>query len=240
MKKRIAAILVIAIILSGVCGCMDQTDMRQLEQELLAYAKETYGGSFTVRDSHEAADNTQTDMVTLEDEAGLLFNVYRQPSDGMIYDDYAEVIVDQKIAAHLRAHPLFAETGAELGVMCVMLFDYDVQMLREMSLEECLSQYELVNLITVVRFRGGRGTIKAHADALADFSQQLRQLGSANIKYQVVVNDKEDAQLDQVLANMRACYDGSWYVFDSICETVNQFDPDFHDGSDIIPLIKEG
>ncbi len=121
MKKAICFIMIILIAI-GSCGCVKENNVNTV---LLDHVEGKYNTSFTFICSQKAADNSRNDMVFLKDINDCVFSVYRQPSDGKIFDTYIESLIDKKLYEDIKSSDVIKNNT--FGVVAIMNPEYDFE-----------------------------------------------------------------------------------------------------------------
>ena len=242
MRKTVSVLLIIFLLI-GVCGCMNTNQNkdidREIRSELMRYAVAQYGGEYEVVFYQTAVDATQSYVLCLRDKDGYIFNVYEHAETGNKIDDYKNCIVDKKMNEHLMKFLEIDEKDTSIASMAVMNISEDVDVLKNMTLEECVDKHTLFSLIFAYHFEGEKGSIISKADVLLDIYNKLCTINTDTIDFNVVVTSGDASEVVNVLNNMRYGYSGCWYSRANVMEYISEANPTLNTLDDLKAIVKE-
>lgn len=243
IMKKIFLLLMSMFLMVGVSGCMNtnkysKEDM-EIKARLMQYAVDKYGGEYTEIYYQRAVDSTRSHTLCLEDKKGRIFNVYEEFNPEYRYDDYLECIVDDKLKDYLLDSLSDELSKDSIGILSVSYVFDDLQRIEEMSLKECMEEFNLSKLIFVYHFEGEKGSIVENCDTLLKVYQKLRDMNFRNIVFNVVVTSGDSSEVNSVLQNMRYEYTGSWYSCENVQEYISKSNPNLQTSEDLKCLVKE-
>ena len=212
---------------------------KAIRSQLMQYATEKYGGEYEEIFYETAADATQNYVLCLRDSKGRVFNVYEHAKTGKQTDDYIDSIIDNKMREYLLGYLDINITNSAIGAMAVMNVDVDIDVLENMSLEECMDRFGLYSLVFVYHIEGEKGSIYDQGEYLVEIYHKLRNLKTDTIDFNVVVTSGDASGVMDTLQNMRYKYSGNWYSCSGVQEYISAANPQLDTHEDLKCLVKE-
>ena len=221
--KIILSILLLIIIIFVGVGCMNQNSAKQeiIKEKMYEYACDKYSQDFSVVNFEYAVrglDANRSDILTLSDGKGFVFNVTHSPDDKdceNLYDDYNDEVLEQKFADYFKNQ---IDLDVSLNTVVMLEEDYDFEEINSLSVPKIINKKGLVKIIILVSTESEKGYILSHINDFYDFYNYIISLNPKYIDFEIVVSTNGDSELANVFSNPRIYYENDWNSYSNVKE----------------------
>ena len=226
-KKLIALVLVLMLI-TGVCGCMKKQDNDVKMENMKSYACDKYGREFVIEGFCEAKDESYTNILMLND-GDCVFNVY-QSGKTAPSDDYPKVVVNKKFVDDLKNNADF-----DHDIYANFIFANGNQMTLEYAKEkevaEILDEHSLLKVVVVVVVNE---SISGCAEDLFGIYKEIMAFSPKYIDFEVIQVNSVGSDLNDMLHNLPALYDSAWEKHSEVIAHLSVTDVNISSSNELI------
>lgn len=194
--------------------------------------EQRYNEEFTVEYFQPAKDETYTDILTVSNKNGVIFNAYQTNDESDISDDYPEAIINAKLKEYLTS---YASSKLDINVLGILsdgsVLDIDYANNYTVS----TSNKEFIKLVTIVSLNGD---ITSHKDELFRIYSEMIKFESNLIEFEVVSVSGENDELSKVIKNPLGYYNNNWDEFNEVESYLDIKDKNITSPEDLVKEVK--
>ena len=228
--KQLSLLLLSIILILGVCGCMEQKNHEFEISNIKEIIEQRYNEEFTVEYFQPAKDETYTDILTVSNKDGVIFNAYQTNDESDITDDYPEAIINAKIKDYI-----VSATGVSFDINVLGILSdgslLDIEYANKYSVSTANNDF--VKLVAIISLKGD---IASQKDELFKVYSEMVKFNTNLIEFEVISISEESDELSKVINNPLGYYDNNW---DEINGVENYLDVKSKDITSPDDLVKE-
>jgi len=228
--KQLSLLLLVIILILGVCGCMEQKNNEFEISNIKEIIEQRYNEEFTVEYFQPAKDETYTDILTVSNKDGVIFNAYQTNDESDITDDYPEAIINKKLKDYIVSATGVSSDINVLGILSDGSL-LDIEYANKYSVSTANNDF--VKLVAIISLKGD---IASQKDELFKVYSEMVKFNSNLIEFEVISISKESDELSKVINNPLGYYDNNW---DEINGVENYLDVKSKDITSPDDLVKE-
>lgn len=232
--KKFSVLILMLIFAIGVTGCMNNSNKKM--EEMKQYAEEKYGKEFTVEYFYAAHDSTYNDVLTLSD-GEVLFNVLCTDEDGLIRDDYAEMIIFKKYGEYLVQTNNITDKNIEIysAILLINRGISNYEYVSNTDVKAIIEDSEVLKSIVVIRVPDFENIDKT---SLFDIYKTILADNPKVIDFNVIACDEIHSELEKSLTNMGIHYNNNWKEYSEIKNYIHIKDKDIKSAEFLISEVK--
>jgi len=192
--------------------------------------EQRYNEEFTVEYFQPAKDETYTDILTVSNKDGVIFNAYQTNDESDITDDYPEAIINKKLKDYIVSATGVSSDINVLGILSDGSL-LDIEYANKYSVSTANNDF--VKLVAIISLKGD---IASQKDELFKVYSEMVKFNSNLIEFEVISISKESDELSKVINNPLGYYDNNW---DEINGVENYLDVKSKDITSPDDLVKE-
>lgn len=192
--------------------------------------EQRYNEEFTVEYFQPAKDETYTDILTVSNKDGVIFNAYQTNDESDITDDYPEAIINKKLKDYIVTATGVSSDINVLGILSDGSL-LDIEYANKYSVSTANNDF--VKLVAIISLKGD---IASQKDELFKVYSEMVKFNSNLIEFEVISISKESDELSKVINNPLGYYDNNW---DEINGVENYLDVKSKDITSPDDLVKE-
>lgn len=192
--------------------------------------EQRYNEEFTVEYFQPAKDETYTDILTVSNKDGVIFNAYQTNDESDITDDYPEAIINKKLKDYIVSATGVSSDINVLGILSDGSL-LDIEYANKYSVSTANNDF--VKLVAIISLKGD---ISSQKDELFKVYSEMVKFNSNLIEFEVISISKESDELSKVINNPLGYYDNNW---DEINGVENYLDVKSKDITSPDDLVKE-
>ena len=192
--------------------------------------EQRYNEEFTVEYFQPAKDETYTDILTVSNKDGVIFNAYQTNDESDITDDYPEAIINKKLKDYIVSATGVSSNINVLGILSDGSL-LDIEYANKYSVSTANNDF--VKLVAIISLKGD---IASQKDELFKVYSEMVKFNSNLIEFEVISISKESDELSKVINNPLGYYDNNW---DEINGVENYLDVKSKDITSPDDLVKE-
>ena len=228
--KQLSLLLLVIILILGVCGCMEQKNNEFEISNIKEIIEQRYNEEFTVEYFQPAKDETYTDILTVSNKDGVIFNAYQTNDESDITDDYPEAIINKKLKDYIVSATGVSSDINVLGILSDGSL-LNIEYANKYSVSTANNDF--VKLVAIISLKGD---IASQKDELFKVYSEMVKFNSNLIEFEVISISKESDELSKVINNPLGYYDNNW---DEINGVENYLDVKSKDITSPDDLVKE-
>ena len=232
--KQLSLLLLSIILILGVCGCMEQKNHEFEISNIKEIIEQRYNEEFTVEYFQPAKDETYTDILTVSNKNGLVFNAYQTNDESDITDDYPEAIINSKLKDYIvSTSGISAKFDINvLGILSdgsVLDIDYANNYTVSSANKDFIKMVVIVSL---------NGDIASNKNDLYKIYSELIKFDSNLIEFEVVSLSETDDELSKVISNPLGYYNNNWDELDAVENFLDIKDKNITSPEDLVKEVK--
>lgn len=192
--------------------------------------EQRYNEEFTVEYFQPAKDETYTDILTVSNKDGVIFNAYQTNDESDITDDYPEAIINKKLKDYIVSATGVSSDINVLGILSDGSL-LNIEYANKYSVSTANNDF--VKLVAIISLKGD---IASQKDELFKVYSEMVKFNSNLIEFEVISISKESDELSKVINNPLGYYDNNW---DEINGVENYLDVKSKDITSPDDLVKE-
>lgn len=228
--KQLSLLLLSIILILGVCGCMEQKNHEFEISNIKEIIEQRYNEEFTVEYFQPAKDETYTDILTVSNKDGVIFNAYQTNDESDITDDYPEAIINSKLKDYMVSATGITSNINVLGILSDGSV-LDIEYANKYSVSTANNDF--IKLVAIISLKGN---IASQKDELFKVYSEMVKFNSNLIEFEVISISEESDELSKVINNPLGYYDNNW---DEINGVENYLDVKSKDITSPDDLVKE-
>lgn len=166
--------------------------------------EQRYNEEFTVEYFQPAKDETYTDILTVSNKDGVIFNAYQTNDESDITDDYPEAIINKKLKDYIVSATGVSSDINVLGILSDGSL-LDIEYANKYSVSTANNDF--VKLVAIISLKGD---IASQKDELFKVYSEMVKFNSNLIEFEVISISKESDELSKVINNPLGYYDNNW------------------------------
>ena len=192
--------------------------------------EQRYNEEFAVEYFQPAKDETYTDILTVSNKDGVIFNAYQTNDESDITDDYPEATINKKLKDYIVSATGVSSDINVLGILSDGSL-LDIEYANKYSVSTANNDF--VKLVAIISLKGD---IASQKDELFKVYSEMVKFNSNLIEFEVISISKESDELSKVINNPLGYYDNNW---DEINGVENYLDVKSKDITSPDDLVKE-
>ena len=192
--------------------------------------EQRYNEEFAVEYFQPAKDETYTDILTVSNKDGVIFNAYQTNDESDITDDYPEATINKKLKDYIVSATGVSSDINVLGILSDGSL-LDIEYANKYSVSTANNDF--VKLVAIISLKGD---IASQKDELFKVYSEMVKFNSNLIEFEVISISKESDELSKVINNPLGYYDNNW---DEINGVENYLDVKSKDITSLDDLVKE-
>ena len=194
--------------------------------------EQRYNEEFTVEYFQPAKDETYTDILTVSNKNGIIFNAYQNNDESDITDDYPEAIINSKLKEYLTS---CASSKLDINVLGILSYGSVLDIDYANNYTVSTSNKEFIKLVTIVSLNGD---ITSHKDELFRIYSEMIKFESNLIEFEVVSVSGENDELSKVIKNPLGYYNNNWDEFNEVESYLDIKDKNITSPEDLVKEVK--
>lgn len=166
--------------------------------------EQRYNEEFTVEYFQPAKDETYTDILTVSNKDGVIFNAYQTNDESDITDDYPEAIINAKIKDYI-----VSATGVSFDINVLGILSdgsvLDIEYANNYSVST--TNNDFIKMVAIISLKGN---IASQKDELFKVYSEMVKFNTNLIEFEVVSISEESDELSKVINNPLGYYDNNW------------------------------
>ena len=192
--------------------------------------EQRYNEEFAVEYFQPAKDETYTDILTVSNKDGVIFNAYQTNDESDITDDYPEATINKKLKDYIVSATGVSSDINVLGILSDGSL-LDIEYANKYSVSTANNDF--VKLVAIISLKGD---IASQKDELFKVYSEMVKFNSNLIEFEVISISKESDELSKVINYPLGYYDNNW---DEINGVENYLDVKSKDITSPDDLVKE-
>lgn len=196
--------------------------------------EQRYNEEFTVEYFQPAKDETYTDILTVSNNDGVIFNAYQMNDDSDITDDYPEAIINSKLKDYIVSES-GTSTKFDINVFGILsdgsVLDIDYANNYTVSSDN----KDFIKMVVIVSLNGD---IASNKNDLYKIYSELIKFDSNLIEFEVVSLSETDEELSKVINNPLGYYNNNWDEFDAVENYIDIKDKNITSPEDLVKEVK--
>ena len=192
--------------------------------------EQRYNEEFTVEYFQPAKDETYTDILTVSNKDGVIFNAYQTNDESDITDDYPEAIINAKIKDYIVSATGISSDINVLGILSDGSV-LDIEYANNYSVSTTNNGF--IKMVAIISLKGN---IASQKDELFKVYSEMVKFNANLIEFEVISISEETDELSKVINNPLGYYDNNW---DEINGVENYLDVKSKDITSPDDLVKE-
>lgn len=166
--------------------------------------EQRYNEEFTVEYFQPAKDETYTDILTVSNKDGVIFNAYQTNDESDITDDYPEAIINKKLKDYI-----VSATGVSFDINLLGILSDGSVLGIEYANNYSVSttNNDFIKMVAIISLKGD---IASQKDELFKVYSEMVKFNSNLIEFEVISISKESDELSKVINNPLGYYDNNW------------------------------
>ena len=206
--KKFLAVLLIFVSLTEICGCVNSKQETENKiNSMQAFAEDKYNKEFKYEYFVEAFDETYTNILSLSD-GEVIFNVYKEESSDVFYDDYASAILNNKFIEYVKDKNEILDSDIEIysNIMLIGRESYTYEYITDNTIDEIIKENEFLKIILIVKV----ADIETNKQPIFELYNFVCNLSPEHIDFQVIEANETGEKLNKILNNLPGHYDNDW------------------------------
>lgn len=194
--------------------------------------EQRYNEEFTVEYFQPAKDETYTDILTVSNKNGIIFNAYQTNDESDISDDYPEAIINSKLKEYLTS---CASSKLDINVLGILsdgsVLDIDYANNYTVS----TSNKDYIKLVAIVSLNGD---ISSYKDELFKIYSEMIKFESNLIEFEVISVSEISDELSKAIKNPLGYYNNNWDEFNEVESYLDIKDKNITSPEDLVKEVK--
>lgn len=230
--KQLSLLLLSIILILGVCGCMEQKNHEFEIANIKEIIEQRYNEEFTVEYFQPAKDETYTDILTVSNKNGIIFNAYQNNDESDITDDYPEAIINSKLKEYLTS---YTSSNLDINVLGILndgsVLDIDYANNYTVS----KSNKDFIKLVAIVSLNGD---ISSYKDELFKIYSEMIKFESNLIEFEVISVSEKSDELSKAINNPLGYYNNNWDEYNEVKGYLDVKDKNITSPEDLVKEVK--
>ena len=194
--------------------------------------EQRYNEEFTVEYFQPAKDETYTDILTVSNKNGIIFNAYQTNDESDISDDYPEAIINSKLKEYLTS---CASSKLDINVLGILsdgsVLDIDYANNYTVS----TSNKDFIKLVVIISLNGD---ISSYKDELFKIYSEMIKFESNLIEFEVISVSEKSDELSNAINNPLGYYNNNWDEYNEIKGYLDVKDKNITSPEDLVKEVK--
>lgn len=194
--------------------------------------EQRYNEEFTVEYFQPAKDETYTDILTVSNKNGIIFNAYQTNDESDISDDYPEAIINSKLKEYLTS---CASSKLDINVLGILsdgsVLDIDYANKYTVS----TSNKDFIKLVVIVSLNGD---ISSYKDELFKIYSEMIKLESNLIEFEVISVSEKSGELSKAINNPLGYYNNNWDEYKEVKGYLDVKEKNITSPEDLVKEVK--
>ena len=194
--------------------------------------EQRYNEEFTVEYFQPAKDETYTDILTVSNKNGIIFNAYQTNDESDISDDYPEAIINSKLKEYLTS---CASSKLDINVLGILsdgsVLDIDYANNYTVS----TSNKDFIKLVLIISLNGD---ISSYKDELFNIYSEMIKFESNLIEFEVISVSEKSDELSNAINNPLGYYNNNWDEYKEIKGFLDVKDKNITSPEDLVKEVK--
>lgn len=194
--------------------------------------EQRYNEEFTVEYFQPAKDETYTDILTVSNKNGIIFNAYQTNNESDISDDYPEAIINSKLKEYLTS---CASSKLDINVLGILsdgsVLDIDYANKYTVS----ISNKDFIKLVVIVSLNGD---IYSYKDELFKIYSEMIKLESNLIEFEVISVSEKSDELSKAINNPLGYYNNNWDEYKEVKGYLDVKEKNITSPEDLVKEVK--
>lgn len=194
--------------------------------------EQRYNEEFTVEYFQPAKDETYTDILTVSNKNGIIFNAYQTNDESDISDDYPEAIINSKLKEYLTS---CASSKLDINVLGILsdgsVLDIDYANNYTVS----TSNKDFIKLVVIISLNGD---ISSYKDELFKIYSEMIKFESNLIEFEVISVSEKSDELSNAINNPLGYYNNNWDEYKEIKGYLDVKDKNITSPEDLVKEVK--
>ena len=230
--KQLSLLLLSIILILGVCGCMEQKNHEFEISNIKEIIEQRYNEEFTVEYFQPAKDETYTDILTVSNKDGVIFNAYQTNDESDITDDYPEAIINAKIKDYI-----VSATGVSFDINVLGILSdgsvLDIEYANNYSVS--ITNNDFIKMVAIISLKGN---IASQKDELFKVYSEMVKFNTNLIEFEVVSISEESDELSKVINNPLGYYDNNWDEINGVENYLDVKNKDITSPDDLVKGVR--
>lgn len=172
--------------------------------------EQRYNEEFTVEYFQPAKDETYTDILTVSNKNGIIFNAYQNNDESDITDDYPEAIISLKLKNYLATA---SSSKLDINVLGILSDGSVLDINYANNYSVSTANKDFLKIITIVSLNDD---IASHKDELFRIYSEMIKFESNLIEFEVVSVSEKSDKLSKAINNPLGYYNNNWDEFNEV------------------------
>lgn len=194
--------------------------------------EQRYNEEFTVEYFQPAKDETYTDILTVSNKNGIIFNAYQTNDESDISDDYPEAIINSKLKEYLTS---CASSKLDINVLGILsdgsVLDIDYANNYTVS----TSNKDFIKLVLIISLNGD---ISSYKDELFKIYSEMIKLESNLIEFEVISVSEKSDELSKAINNPLGYYNNNWDEYKEVKGYLDVKEKNITSPEDLVKEVK--
>lgn len=194
--------------------------------------EQRYNEEFTVEYFQPAKDETYTDILTVSNKNGIIFNAYQNNDESDITDDYPEAIINSKLKEYLTS---YTSSNLDINVLGILndgsVLDIDYANNYTVS----KSNKDFIKLVAIVSLNGD---ISSYKDELFKIYSEMIKFESNLIEFEVISVSEKSDELSKAINNPLGYYNNNWDEYNEVKGYLDVKDKNITSPEDLVKEVK--
>lgn len=230
--KQLSLLLLSIILILGVCGCMEQKNHEFEISNIKEIIEQRYNEEFTVEYFQPAKDETYTDILTVSNKDGVIFNAYQTNDESDITDDYPEAIINAKIKDYI-----VSATGVSFDINVLGILSdgsvLDIEYANNYSAST--TNNDFIKMVAIISLKGN---IASQKDELFKVYSEMVKFNTNLIEFEVISISEESDELSKVINNPLGYYDNNWDEINGVENYLDVKNKDITSPDDLVKGVR--
>lgn len=194
--------------------------------------EQRYNEEFTVEYFQPAKDETYTDILTVSNKDGVIFNAYQTNDESDITDDYPEAIINAKIKDYI-----VSATGVSFDINVLGILSdgsvLDIEYANNYSAST--TNNDFIKMVAIISLKGN---IASQKDELFKVYSEMVKFNTNLIEFEVISISEESDELSKVINNPLGYYDNNWDEINGVENYLDVKNKDITSPDDLVKGVR--